>query len=53
MRTEDQFYFDHIDQCISLVADRIHYLEGLTMMSDQDEMELNALDRLLRDLEAL
>lgn len=53
MRTEAQFYNDHLGFLIGQVETKISVLEGKSTMDDQDEMELEALDTLLQDLERL
>ena len=53
MRTVDQFYEQHLIDHIDIISVKISNLEDKGDMDDQDEMELEALDQLLRDLEKL
>ena len=53
MRTEDQFYEDHLENLINTIIKEVSAIENRGELDDQDEMELEALDRLMRDLEGL
>ena len=53
MRTVDQFYEQHLIDLFDIISVKISNLEDKGDMDDQDEMELEALDQLLRDLEKL
>lgn len=53
MRTEAQFYNDHLEYLLDLLTEKIGEIENKGTMDDQDEMELDALDSLFRDVEGL
>ncbi len=53
MRTEAQFYEEHLADLIDILTTKINPFYIKCSMDDQDEMELDALGSLLQDVERL
>ena len=53
MKTEDTYYYEHVDSLIGSVSRIIDEIENKGYYGPEDEIELNALTDLLEQLKSL